>query len=112
MECAFGILVEKWGILRRPMSSTLPHSLKVVSVCMKLHNMGVNGSITRVKPHARDFRMHDRLLVVPQDHVADNAPRDLKSKSRATLRDRLCEIVKEGGGVRPAANRSKRVRTS
>ena len=112
VECAFGILVEKWDILRRPMSSTLHYSIKVVSVCMKLHDIGVENSVTRVKPHPRNYRMHDRLLVVPQGNFADNAPRDLKSKTKSTLRDRLFEIVKEGGGVRPAANRSKRARTS
>jgi len=94
------------------MSSTLHHSIKIVCVCMKLHNIGVENSVTRVKPHPRDYKMHDRLLVVPQHIVADNAPRDLKSKIKSTLRDRLSEIVKEGGGVRPAPNRSKRARTS
>jgi hypothetical protein len=83
--------------LQAPMSSTLPYSIKVVSVCVKLYNIWVERSVTRVKPNARDFMMHDRLLVVPQYHVADNAPRDLKSKSKTTLRGRLCETVKGGG---------------
>jgi hypothetical protein len=32
VECAFGILVEKIGVLRRSMGGRLDHSLKVVSV--------------------------------------------------------------------------------
>ncbi len=71
VECALGILVEKWEILRRAMSSTLPHSIMVVQVCIKLHNLGVENSITRVKPHARDFKGHDRISVVAQSNVLD-----------------------------------------
>ena len=112
VECAFGILVEKFGILRRSMSSTLPHNIKVTQVCMKLHNLGVENSVTRVKPHARDYFGHDSILVVAQSKVVDPQPDHLKSRVKSTLRDRLCEIVKGGGGVRPAANRSKRARLS
>jgi hypothetical protein len=56
---------------------------------MKLHNLGVDSSVTRVKPHARDFMMHDRLLVEQQDNVADPAPRALKAKLKSSLIDRL-----------------------
>ena len=94
------------------MSNTLPHSIMVVQVCIKLHNLGVEHSITRVKPHARDFKGHDNILVVAQSKVADPAPRHLKSKATSTLRDRLCEIVKSGGGVRPATSKSKPAKTS
>jgi hypothetical protein len=67
--------------------------------------------ITRVKPYARAFKDRDHLLVVPQSIVVDNAPRDLKAKVKSSLRDCLCDIVKDGGGgVRPVANRGKRVR--
>jgi hypothetical protein len=101
VECAFGILVEKFGILRRAMSSTLPHNIKVCQVCMKLHNLGVENSVTRVKPHARDFKNHDSILVVAQTKVSDPQPAHLKSRVKSALRDRLCEIVKEGGGSAP-----------
>ncbi len=80
VECAFGIMVKKWGILRRPMSFTLVHNIAVAFVCMKLHSFGIDNYITRVKPHDRDFRNHDRLFVVPQDHVSENPPKDLKAK--------------------------------
>ncbi len=101
VECAFGILVEKFGILRRPMSSSLPHNIKVTQVCTKLHNLGVDNSITRVKPHARDFRDHDTILVVTQNKVADPQPDHLKSRVKSTLRDRLCDVVREGGVCGP-----------
>jgi hypothetical protein len=92
------------------MSSTLPHSIMVVQVCIKLHNLGVDSSITRVKPHDRDFKGHDIILVAAQSNVVGHAPRHLKSKAKSTIRDCLCDIVKEGGGVKPAEN--KRTRTS
>ena len=112
MECAFGILVEKCGIMRRVVSYTLPHSIMDVQVCIKLHNLGVENSITRVKPHARDFKGHDNILVVAQSKVSNPAPRYFNSKVKSTLRDRLCDNVKDGGEVRPVANISKRARTS
>jgi hypothetical protein len=93
------------------MSSTLPHNNKVCQVCMKLHNSGVDNAVTRVKPHPRDFKNHDSILDVAQTKVSDPQPKHLKSRVKSTVRDRVCDIVKEGG-VRPATNRSKRVRLS
>ena len=83
---------------RRSMSSSLPLIIIYVSVCMELHNFGKENYIARVQPIARDFRDHDRLLVVPQDNVVEPQPRHLKSKVKSTLRDHLCECVKEGRG--------------
>ena len=97
VECAFGILVEKFGILRRVMSSTLPHNIKATQVWMKLHILGVDNLVTKVKPHARDFKNHDATLVVAQTKVVDPQPNHLKSRVESTLRDRLSEVVKEGG---------------
>ncbi len=94
------------------MSSTLPHNIKVSQVCMKLHNLGVDNSVTRVRPHARDFRLHDTLLVVTQTTISDPQPKHLKSRVKSNLGNRLCDVVKDGGGVRPAFNQSKRVRVS
>ena len=88
-------------MLLRPMSSTLAHNIMVASMCMKLHNLGVDNSVTWVKPHVRDFRDHDRLLVVPQSIVVDNAPRDLKAKVKSSLRDFLVILGKTGGESRP-----------
>ena len=92
------------------MSSTLPHSIMVMQVCIESHNLGVDNLITRVKPHDMDFKGHDTILVVAQSNVVDPAPRHLKSKAKSTIRGRLCGLVKEGGGVRLLAN--KRARTS
>jgi len=55
VECAFGILVEKRGILRRPISSNLEHNIMVAYVFMILHNFGVDNSITSLKPQGSDL---------------------------------------------------------
>jgi hypothetical protein len=39
IECAFGMLVNRWGILWKPMRCPLHKVPKVVGVCMKLHNL-------------------------------------------------------------------------
>jgi hypothetical protein len=38
IECAFGILAEKFDALNRPQSATLKHQTNMVSVRIKLHN--------------------------------------------------------------------------
>jgi hypothetical protein len=108
VECAFGILVEKFGVLRRPQSGRLKHTTKVVSVCIKLHNLGVDNGVYRVMPITRDLRVHESLLPVQQDAVSLK-PKHLKSRIKSTLRDTLCGVLKGQGFVRPVVNR-KRVR--
>lgn len=41
VECAFGELVQRWGILWRPLTYRLSVSIKVISVVMRLHNVCV-----------------------------------------------------------------------
>ncbi len=106
-------LVGKWGILRRPMISTHAHNIMVALLCTKLRNLGVNISVTRVKPHAKEFKDHDRLFVVSYSNFVDNEPRDLKAKVKISLRDCRCDIVKDGeGGVMPVVKLGKRARLS
>ena len=47
VECAFGMLVEKFGVLRRSQSARLKHTTKVISVCIKIHNLGVDNGVYR-----------------------------------------------------------------
>ena len=66
---------------------------------MNLHNLGVENLVTRVKPHARDFKDHESILVVAQSKVSDpHQHAHLKSRVENTLRNRLCEVVMGGGG--------------
>jgi hypothetical protein len=45
IECAFGILVARWGILWRPLSVPLHRVHLVVLTCMKLHNICINARL-------------------------------------------------------------------
>lgn len=42
VECAFGILVKRWGIFWRPIEVQLPCVKKVVGACLSLHNICVD----------------------------------------------------------------------
>ena len=106
VECAFGILVEKYGVLRRSMSSTMAHSTMVVNVCIKLHNLGVDNGHYRIAALDRDFRIHDDLMPI-QQHVVSKKPKYLKNKVDSTLRDGICDVLKAQGHTRPIANRKR-----
>lgn len=57
IECAFGMLVHRWGILRKaiPMNISLVKTTSLVMACTKLHNFCINeNDIQIVKPIADD----------------------------------------------------------
>jgi hypothetical protein len=106
VECAFGMLVEKFGVLMRSQSTRLKHTVKVISVCIKLHNLGVDNGVYMVLPMARDLRAHDSMLHVRQD-VVSLKPNHLKNRVKSTLRDEISEVLKAQGFARPVANRKR-----
>ena len=46
IECAFGILVRRWGILWRPLGMRFDRRSKVIGTCMRLHNFCIDNNIT------------------------------------------------------------------
>ncbi len=42
IECAFGELVQRWGILWRPLAFNLKQSIQIIQVLARLHNLCVN----------------------------------------------------------------------
>ena len=42
MECAFGEIDLRWGILWRPLKFALELNCKVIDACMRLHNFIVD----------------------------------------------------------------------
>jgi DDE superfamily endonuclease len=57
IECAFGMLVHRWGILRKaiPMNISLVKTTSLVMACTKLHNFCINeNDIEIVRPIADD----------------------------------------------------------
>ncbi len=65
IEQAFGILVHRWGILRRPMSMSIKKVPSLVMCLMKLHNFCINNNGCSTKStYDRDERFIRRSAVV------------------------------------------------
>ena len=110
VECAFGILVEKFGCLRRPLGVTLAHTTTLVFVLMKLHNVTVDQNVQRIRPLRRDVRDHDSMMPIKQDRVSF-APRDYKKRVKSDIRESLCKTLELLKATRPI-NHRKRPRLS
>ena len=102
VECAFGILVQRFGILRRPQTHALKYTPTVTAVCMKLHNLCLDDGMTgRVKAMAEDISEGDIMRPIRQDRCS-YAPRDGHKKNQKTaLRDEICNKLADAGLVRP-----------
>jgi hypothetical protein len=114
IECAFGMLVRKWGVFWRPLGVRFDRRAPLVGACMRLHNYCIDrrieceklssfGAMTEVVP--------GRLLKTPLfdregrpvHHLdIDRGPRpDYRRMPRSTRRDALVECVASSGVVRP-----------
>eukprot|EP00951_Prasinocladus_malaysianus_P004824 scaffold34122_cov19-Prasinocladus_malaysianus.AAC.1 len=100
VECAFGMLTERFGVLRRPLKPSLAKVSLIVSVCLKLHNICVQDGIARHDPLSKDVRPWDIFEPIPQD-VVSYVPRDLKKRQKSNLRQKLCDDLAKKGFKRP-----------
>jgi hypothetical protein len=91
IECAFGMLVQRWGVLWRKLRVSLPHCCLVVFTCILLHNYCIDTK--QVLPDESNT-----ATWFYQDEVAD-AQR--QPTSHSNLRDHLCSKVRELGLIRP-----------
>ena len=128
IECAFGILVQRWGILWRPLRCRFDRRAPLIGACMRLHNFCIDarvaeetvfrGGLGMVQPGrweiSPEFDDDDRPvhhLDIEQDQVP--RPRDrrrLQQRNHRLLE--LVKVVKESGIVRPPlrAGKFKKVR--
>jgi hypothetical protein len=75
IECAFGMLVHRWGILCKPMSTKLPIS-KVISIvrCLcRLHNFCIEERLSRMLDQATQESPFEEV----DEEVADHLDSDL-----------------------------------
>lgn len=116
IERAFGVLVARWGVLRRPLTCSIPHTVETVRCCMRLHNMCIDARLPETFPlrrgrereTARDGSDCYRLprqsdgLATPLS-VAQRSHRQRASNTgkRDELRDRLRRLCLK----RPATSR-------
>jgi hypothetical protein len=109
VECAFGMLVQRFGVLRRPKRCKLEVKTRVVAVCMKLHNLCIDDA-TPV-PHARVVDIHKKDIVSPISNAnLPYAPRDYKKRQKSTTRHAVSLDLKRMGLVRPIRVHNKRAR--
>eukprot|EP00873_Tetraselmis_striata_P033163 jgi/Tetstr1/453427/TSEL_040409.t1 len=107
IECAFGLLVAKFGILRRAMTGTMEHNTAVVNACIHLHNMGVDDNMPFSAPLSRDIMIGDRLKPLRQDQVTV-APRSMRKHPKTSMRDRLTQHLRDLARARPTYQRQTR----
>ena len=117
IECSFGILVQRFGILRRPLTCSVRHSCAVVKACMRIHNLAIETKATlNVMPirtgKERELNWKDkncegdRFRPWQQSQgVGDSLPSCIRRERRDkpnTLRDEVCRHLEICGHKRPA----------
>jgi len=55
VECAFGMLLQRWGILWKGLRTPLRASTKVIGACMRLHNLAIDFRDTEAPPIDLEF---------------------------------------------------------
>ena len=130
MECAFGEIELRWGILWRALQCSLAHNIQIIDACMRLHNFIIEyreatadnqegldifdeecRRFLAFNPdesvEVQDGELDDRLdadgnsRLVGGRPTADDAAATLRGKN---LRQQLCNLVARNGYVRPTTN--------
>ena len=120
IECAFGQLIRRWGILWRPLEMEFRRRSGVIGCCMRLHNFCINSRIDieedLMKMDGLIEVMPGRRIIAPFiDNVGSpvnqlhgecrcaNCSRGPRAKTKGDTRRReqLEEAVRESGLVRP-----------
>ena len=109
IECAFGILVKRWGILRRPLGFKLAYITALVEACMKLHNICRDERIKAEKPLPDQIQEGDVMAPRHQHAVAEPAPPGHKKHQKTRKRDRLWGDIKNRGLKRPKHSKSSKL---
>ena len=122
IECAFGILIQRWGVLYKPLRVDFRRRAPLIAACMRLHNLCIDlriaddthdeQGITRVNC---DERGGGRWAATPA-FDRDGAPLahlDIEvgprlrhptaagESARLVTRDRLMRAIKDAGLERP-----------
>ena len=128
IERAFGVLVQRWGILRRALRGSLFHNVAAIRCCMRLHNLCIDQKIHSVDPMfmpcdtfvstATGHRKRHRDQDVAEgdafrpfrqsEGLSEPAPCEtVRARAAAvmTLRDEVCEGLRLQGRVRPATSK-------
>mmetsp|Transcript_52723 Transcript_52723/g.115004 ORF Transcript_52723/g.115004 Transcript_52723/m.115004 type:complete len:327 (-) Transcript_52723:95-1075(-) len=116
IECAFGILVRRFGVFWRPLAVRFDRRAKLVGACMRLHNFCIDRNISHenVLEHGMSEIQPNRYQPAPVlDHLGRPTraldtrglprppwPRPT-SQSHTLMRNSLAKAVTDAGLVRP-----------
>ena len=106
IECAFGLLCRRWGILWRPLpAERLARTTRIVTACAKLHNWCIDHNDVE-GPDQFDGRMLEpQVDLDPQDECEDlersRPHRRARLREVNMLRAELTQSIKERNGCRP-----------
>ena len=117
IECAFGILVRRWGILWRPLEMRFDRRAAVAGACMRLHNLCIDhgvelsvaerGHMSDVQPgrwqYTPIFDKEGAPVEFLRSRTADAGvePQPAPSDSRNHRRDLLKKAIADKGLKRP-----------
>ena len=109
VECSFGILVARWGILWKPLKVSLRQAPKIVGTCMCLHNVMIDRGVPQEirppvysKPGRVTYRPHiDNNGAPTQLMTDDGADSTADCGGMTDLRSKLKSQMKELEMKRP-----------
>lgn len=99
IERSFALLVNRWGILWRPLRCAYARWTLVLTVCAKLHNFCLDANIPISQHRFYDDNEEDDALEVLLNDEAVNAA--LTGGNTATRRTQLTKVLQERGVRRP-----------
>ena len=110
IECAFGMLVMRWGIFWRPLRVPLLRVPLLVRTCMKLHNFVLGERILRNSDALLGVERTGDKSVHLQDecHMEDAMHQRRRNLEESSLRRLLTEELEEEGLLRPRRGSKKR----
>lgn len=115
IECAFGILVRRWGVLWRPLEFSHERQPKLIMACALLHNFCMDNNGTRAEQISRDSRSHVLSAHqqelgypamskdgTPVQFLSNDATRPAEdSEDGVSRRQIVMQDIKDAGYVRP-----------
>lgn len=108
IECAFGMLVRRFGILWRPMEFALERCAMIVNACMKLHNLLVDDSPVPDQLRGRVVDANDVAASMPELRQLLPAVRRVPDRNaQQPIREAInFRLSREIGVVRPKSRKT------
>ena len=101
IECAFGVLTQKWGILNGQMFYSLAKDVKIVALCMKLHNFCIEQKCSTVYNNPSHVTK-DGSRGGGYDEPRAQAGRRHDLENSGGLRARISRSIAQAGRYRPS----------